>query len=133
MSDEPIVRCGECLTDLAEPLNTPLEHRQPCPRCGSTRRNVAITMATTVIAGVDVTLQVPTATASANALSPEVVKSTLEELEYRLEWLRLSTGGAWMLRVYGPTGEWVDGAIQDTPADALLAVAESVLPPDAAA
>lgn len=71
MSDEPIVRCGECLTNLADPLNTPLEQRKPCPECGSLRRNVAVTLATTVMAGVDVTVIAPTATATASALTPE--------------------------------------------------------------
>jgi hypothetical protein len=128
MGDEPTVRCGECLTNLAEPLNTRLEQRKPCPECGSLRRNVAVTLATTVVAGVDVTVMAPTATATASALTPEATISKLEELEYRIEWLRLSPGGAWMVRVYDGIGAWIDGSVQDNPADALLAVAERLLP-----
>jgi hypothetical protein len=128
MGDEPIVRCGECLTNLAEPLNTPLEQRRPCPECRSLRRNVALTLAATVIADADVTVVAPAAAATTSAITPEAAISKLEELEYRVEWLRLSPGGAWMVRVYDGSGAWIDGSVQDDPADALLAVAERLLP-----
>ena len=31
--------CGNCGEPLNEPASTPVEKRQPCPKCGSTRRN----------------------------------------------------------------------------------------------
>src|ERR1700675_3237578 len=34
--------CGNCGELLAEPANTPVEKRQPCPKCGSTRRNFPV-------------------------------------------------------------------------------------------
>jgi hypothetical protein len=36
--------CGNCGELLAEPANTPVEKRQPCPKCGSTRRNFSVEM-----------------------------------------------------------------------------------------
>jgi hypothetical protein len=32
------VRCGKCRAELDEPMNVPLDERQPCPRCGSRSR-----------------------------------------------------------------------------------------------
>jgi hypothetical protein len=52
----------------------------------------------------------------------------LEDAGFRLSWLRLSEGGAWMLRVFDGD-ELIDISAQDDPADALLAVAERLLPP----
>jgi hypothetical protein len=43
--------------------------------------------------------------------------------------LRLSEGGAWMVRVFDRQGTWIDGSIQDDPQEALLAVCERLLPP----
>jgi hypothetical protein len=34
--------CGNCGELLDEPGNTPVEKRQPCPKCGSTRRNFSV-------------------------------------------------------------------------------------------
>lgn len=31
--------CGNCGEPLTEPASTPVEKRQPCPKCGSTRRS----------------------------------------------------------------------------------------------
>jgi hypothetical protein len=53
----------------------------------------------------------------------------LEELTYRVEWWRLTDGGAWLVRVLDPSGEVLDMATADSPTDALLAVAERLLPP----
>lgn len=76
------------------------------------------------------TIRPPTATATASAPSAEMVVPRLEEMGYRLEWWRLSAGGAWMLRVFNDAGDFIAGSVQDDPADALLAVAETVLPPE---
>lgn len=34
--------CGNCGETITEPANTPVEKRQPCPNCGSTRRNFSV-------------------------------------------------------------------------------------------
>jgi hypothetical protein len=53
----------------------------------------------------------------------------LEDAGFDLQWLRLSEGGAWMVRVFDRHGTWIDGSIQDDPQEALLAVCERLLPP----
>lgn len=50
--------CGQCGELLTEPAHTPVEKRQPCPKCGSTRRNFSVELrgAITVSGGVTATL-----------------------------------------------------------------------------
>ena len=50
--------CGNCGERLNEPPSTAVEQRQPCPKCGSTRRNfsVELTASVTVSASVTATL-----------------------------------------------------------------------------
>jgi hypothetical protein len=36
----PVVRCGECQTELFESPGAPADEREPCPACGSTARTV---------------------------------------------------------------------------------------------
>ena len=40
--------CGNCGEPLTEPASTPVEKRQPCPKCGSTRRNFSVEMTASV-------------------------------------------------------------------------------------
>jgi hypothetical protein len=72
--------------------------------------------------------QAPAATARFEMPAPTVIIAKLTDASYDLQWLRLSEGGAWMVRVYDSTGDFVDGSIADDPAEALLAVAERLLP-----
>ena len=58
----------------------------------------------------------------------EALAHELADAEYSLQWLRLSDGGAWMLRVFDRSGITVDLAAADDPQEALLAVAERLLP-----
>lgn len=55
----------------------------------------------------------------------------VEDLNYRVEWWRLTEDGAWLVRVFDPSDVLVEAAVAvaDSPADALLAVAERLLPP----
>ncbi len=57
-------------------------------------------------------------------MTPELVT----DAGFHLQWLRLSDGGAWMVRVYDEGGTFIDGSVQDDPGDALLALAERLLP-----
>jgi hypothetical protein len=125
-ADEPVVRCAQCLTLLAEPPNTAPEKRVPCPECGALARIYAITLSARVVT--DVVIQPPPAEATASAPTAEVAVAKLADAHYSLQWLRLSGGGAWMLRVLDPEGDFRDGAISDDPQEALLAVAERLLP-----
>jgi hypothetical protein len=137
-----VVRCSGCGERLAEPSDLALEKRQPCPACGSLVRTFEVGAAIvatssvgasiapvpkTVYGEVSVTVNAAVATASTGA--PTVRIEQLEDAGFRLSWLRLTKGGAVMLRVYDANGEFIDGSIQDDPADALLAVAERLLPP----
>lgn len=124
--DEPVVRCGDCLTVLPEPPNTPPERRIPCPKCGSTTRNYAIELRATLFTQADMVQ--PGMMQPAESSTSQDTVATLEDAGYEVQWLRLSEGGAWMVRVFDREGDFIDGAIQDDPTDALLAVAERLLP-----
>ena len=52
--------CGNCGEPLAEPANTPLEKRQPCPKCGSTRRNFSVEMRASIKVSASVNVEVIT-------------------------------------------------------------------------
>jgi len=47
--------CGNCGETLTEPASTPFEKRQPCPKCGSTRRNFSVELTASVTASASVT------------------------------------------------------------------------------
>lgn len=38
----PAVSCGDCGRSLNEGSDLPVEQRQPCPACGSTKRHIAV-------------------------------------------------------------------------------------------
>ena len=42
--------CGNCGEPLTEPPSIPVAKRQPCPKCGSTRRNFSVEMTASVTA-----------------------------------------------------------------------------------
>jgi hypothetical protein len=92
-------------------------------------RNYEIALTASVVSAADVVIEAPSATARAEAPEPKVVIENLEDDGFDLQWLRLSEGGPWMLRVFDRGGNFIDGSIQDDPVDALLAVAERLLPP----
>lgn len=117
MHRETLVRCRECSTLLAEPANLPVEQRVPCPNCGSLGRKKEISVTGSIIANASV--------------SGEALRAQKRlEATYTLEWLRLSEGGAWMVRVYDPFRRFTDASIADDAEEALLAVAERLLPDD---
>lgn len=123
--DGTVVRCAKCSAVLAEPPDTPAEKRQPCPECGSTSR----AFEGKASLGINVAVTVSAATARAVAPDPVVrVETALADAGFHLQWLRLSEGGAWLVRVFDEDGAFIDGSIQDDPGDALLAVAERLLP-----
>jgi ribosomal protein S27E len=119
---ETLSHCGACGATLAEPPDIPADKRVPCPECGSTRRTIYGSATLTV------NVTVGAATARASASSPKVVIENLEDAGFSVQWLRLSEGGAWMVRVFDRQDEWLDGAIADDPQDAILAVSERLLP-----
>jgi hypothetical protein len=58
----------------------------------------------------------------------EAVAEKLADATYSLQWHRLTEDGAWMLFVFNEEGEFVDISVAFEPQDALLAVAERLLP-----
>ncbi len=52
--------CGNCGEPLTEPASTAVEKRQPCPKCGSTRRNFSVEMTASVSASASFTAAVIT-------------------------------------------------------------------------
>jgi hypothetical protein len=50
VSDTRTVGCGACGTIIDEPTDTPAEERQPCPKCGSTRRTFNLGLASAITA-----------------------------------------------------------------------------------
>ncbi|MGZ4347905.1 MAG: hypothetical protein ACXVFB_11980 [Gaiellaceae bacterium] len=73
-------------------------------------------------------IEAPATAATSEVSQPKVVIENLEDAGFDLQWLRMSEGGAWMVRVFDREGKFIDGSIQDDPSDALLAVAERLLP-----
>ena len=47
--------CGNCGETITEPARTPFEKRQPCPKCGSMRRNFSVELTASVTASASVT------------------------------------------------------------------------------
>lgn len=47
--------CGNCGETLTEPAKTPVEQRQPCPKCGSTCRNFSVELTASITASASVT------------------------------------------------------------------------------
>jgi hypothetical protein len=45
---EPVVSCQDCGTRLPDSTTAPVDERMPCPRCGSLRRHVAISVSDTI-------------------------------------------------------------------------------------
>ena len=52
--------CGNCGEPLGEPANTPVDQRQPCPKCGSTRRSFSAEMTGSLTVSGTVTAEVIT-------------------------------------------------------------------------
>lgn len=86
----------------------------------------------TVVATGDVIVEATPATLRLEADPPQVViqerELVLEDAGYDVQWVRLSEGGAWLVRVFDRSGDFIDGAMADDPQDAILAVSEKLLP-----
>lgn len=47
--------CGNCGETITEPASTPVEKRQPCPNCGSIRRNFSVELTGSISVSASVT------------------------------------------------------------------------------
>jgi hypothetical protein len=52
----------------------------------------------------------------------------LEDAGFDVQWLELTPGGAWMVRVFNRQGDFIDGAAGDDLQDVLFEVFERLLP-----
>ncbi len=68
-----ITRCGNCGETLAEPADTPVEKRQPCPKCGSTRRNFAVELKASVTATATVSATLTTYPSALLAIAQSLI------------------------------------------------------------
>src|SRR5436309_6308790 len=111
MSDARTVECGQCGTIIDEPTDTPAEDRQPCPKCGSTRRTFNLALASAI-----------TATSSISAIvirAPEPATEPTERLEeygFRVTWRRYPDG-LYFIEVHDAAGNLLDVAWSDDPED----------------
>jgi hypothetical protein len=106
----------------------------PCPNCGSKNRHYSITLGTAVELNVAMSVTALKSKQLGPAVEARVeraasVGAALEDAGFSVTWLRLSDGGAWMVRVLDRKDEFIDGAMADDPQEAILAVAERLLPP----
>lgn len=133
-ANPPIVRCASCNRILHEPANLTPEERKPCRWCGGMNRIFDVELTGVVQAigrggaiagGFAPEVSVRVAPAPAEAEAEEARK--LQAAGFKLDWERLSDGGAWMLRVY-VADDLVDMAVHDDPETVLLAVADRLLP-----
>ena len=102
------VSCSKCRRYLYQASSMRQEDRQPCPHCGSTAR----WFGAVVVDPMDV----------------QEAGSRLEAMGRRLEWTRCE--GSWLVEGRDGGGSVIDSGIGDDPVDALLGVAERLLPPE---
>jgi phage FluMu protein Com len=127
--DDRTIRCGNCKALLREPESV-IEIRQPCPVCGSVNRLSEVELSASVVATSFITASPVLLGRTRAVLSnlPEGdLTSQLREVGFLLKWDQLTENGEWMLRVYRDD-DLVDASVAVDKQDALLAVAESLLP-----
>jgi hypothetical protein len=121
------VTCGQCGRTLPERSDLPPETRPPCPQCGSTTRTFLVGLQGEITPRGSLTAELRAEPIAA----PEPAQpATADMLEagYRVVWY-CYPDGLFLVQVYSDTGELVDAGGGDDPVDALLEVAERLLPP----
>jgi phage FluMu protein Com len=127
--DDRTVRCANCKALLREPESV-VGIRQPCPVCGSVNRLSEVELSATVVATSFITAS-PVLLGRTRAVLSDLpegrLTNQLREVGFLLKWDQLTENGEWMLRVYRDE-DLVDASVAVDKQDALLAVAESLLP-----
>ncbi len=124
---------------LDEPETLLPEDRQPCPECGSLNRIFhrtasdsarAVDSVTAVVvrpATIETTVQVGTPTIR----TEDEIVETLESIGRRVSWYRpTDEHGLWMVEVYDDAGTLLANGVGNDREDALLGIAEDILPRD---
>jgi phage FluMu protein Com len=127
--DDRTVRCANCKALLREGESV-TGIRQPCPVCGSLNRLHEVDLGAKVVATSFITAS-PVLLGRTRAVLSDLpeggLTNQLREVGFLLKWDQLTENGEWMLRVYRGD-DLVDAAVALDKQDALLAVAESLLP-----
>ncbi len=124
---------------LDEPDSLPVEQRQPCLQCGSPGRIFARTASDAALAADSVSAVVirPATIATAAEVPTPVIMTTEEIVETlnsigrRVNWYRPTDDhDLWMVEVYDDAGTLLGSGVGDNREDALLGIAEDILPRD---
>lgn len=124
-STEREVRCGACNAKLDEPRNTLPDDRKPCPSCGSLARMYPVELAATITSRATLSAELTVIATP----TPAVDKTQqLEEFGFKVTWYR-APDGLHLIQVHDADGNLLDAGGGHDPVDAILEVAEKLLPP----
>jgi len=137
MTGRPTVTCADCGLTLDESPHLKPEERAPCPRCGSLGRKFLLLLEGsvqgrgTVSAKVTVIRADGTVDEAAEIAPPDQARERPEEgqleVNFNVKWY-VYPDGLYLVQVYDEAGELLDGGGGDDPVDAVLEVAERLLP-----
>jgi hypothetical protein len=123
-----IVTCGQCGRTLPERSDILPESRPPCPQCGSTTRTFLVHLAGSLTAKGSLSTNV-TVEPIAPPESAQPKTADMIEAGYKVVWY-CYPDGLYLVQLYDDnTGELLDAGGGDDPVDALLEVAQRLLPP----
>ena len=122
------VTCGECGRVLPERSDLTPEKRPPCPECGSTSRKFLVHLEAQITGRGSLNAKLVL-----EAIPPpddgQSVTSDLLEAGYIVRWWSYPDGLVLVQVIDETTGELLDAGGGDSPVDALLEIAEKLLPP----
>ena len=135
------VYCAQCGNELQERTDLPEADRKPCGNCGSTARRMAVDVFDHLGSGDSLGDAAGTVHEGQASLVAESYFSASGDVEraleviasrsFRLEWMEpTDADGSYTAMVYHQSGELIDMAEAQTADDALLAVAERLVPSD---
>ena len=110
-------------------VSGPSELRQPCPDCGSVARTIELRISAAVETDVATSIEVVKSPA-ARAAQRELLSTHARELRWTEPG---GPGGPSLLQVFDAEGNFIDAGMGDDLEDALLAVAERLLPSEGSA
>jgi hypothetical protein len=121
------------LVDVIRRIESALTSREGSPVSLSADARAALSRALDLLRQIDFPAMTAETEVAVVATAPlpkqaEAVAEKLADATYSLQWHRLTEDGAWTLFVFNEEGEFVDISAAFDPEEALLAVAERLLP-----